>query len=422
MSAHQETYLEPSREIPVVTETEVLVAGAGPAGLAAALGAARTGAKTLLVERFGYVGGLCTGGLVIGLPPARGQAADNTSVLIEPPGICGVITNEIDERMNTMGAAVKDQGGNYWTWWFPEEFKWLGLEMLGEAGVECLFHVVAGEAIKEGDVLKGVVVESKAGPQAILAQQTIDCTGDADVAARAGAPYVEGDGQRGTLPISLVLMVGGVDDVKYAAWREEHRRRDNKPRRTVGWDFTNGMRTFRPGEYMGMHGHVEGAYAADPIDLTRAENEARELAMERLQWLRANVPGCENAYLSFTAPQLGVRESRFVQGEYVLTGPELQSGVVFEDHIGFIKEGKSVPYRALVPQGVENLLIAGRPISQDHSAVEATRSIPPCFVTGFAAGVAAAQAVEAGVTPRELDLEGLLGALKGYGVLFPPGM
>lgn len=171
---------------------------------------------------------------------------------------------------------------------------------------------------------------------------------------------------------------------------------------------------------MGMHGHVAGAYAADPIDLTRAENEARNLAMERLEWLRKNVPGCQNAYLSFTAPQLGVRESRFIQGEYVLTGPELQSGVVFEDHIGFIKEGKSVPYRALVPQVADNLLIAGRPISQDHSAVEATRSIPPCFVTGFAAGVAAAQAAATGIAPRRLDVADLQTALKRNGVLFAP--
>ena len=413
-------YLERAREIPVITQTEVLVVGAGPAGLAAALSAARMGADTLLVERYGYVGGLCTGGLVIGVPPAREQAADNPAVLIEPPEVCGVITKEIHARLDAMGAAVRDYGGNYWSWWFPEETKWLGLQMLKEAGVRLLFHVVAGEAIMEASTLRGVIVESKAGPQAILARQTIDCSGDADVAVRAGAPYIEGDGRRWTLPISLVLMVGGIDGEAYEQWRDNRPPESLQPGRTVGWDFTMGMRSFRGGEYMGMHGHVAGAYAADPIDLTRAENEARNLAMERLEWLRKNVPGCQNAYLSFTAPQLGVRESRFIQGEYVLTGPELQSGVVFEDHIGFIKEGKSVPYRALVPQGADNLLIAGRPISQDHSAVEATRSIPPCFVTGFAAGVAAAQAAATGIAPRRLDVADLQTALKRNGVLFAP--
>jgi hypothetical protein len=142
--------------------------------------------------------------------------------------------------------------------------------------------------------------------------------------------------------------------------------------------------------------------------------------MERLRWLRENVPGCEEAYFSYSAPQLGVRETRLIQGEYILTGDELQAGKVFPDHIGFIKEGKSVPYRALVPLEIDGLLIAGRPISQDHSAVEATRSIPPCFVTGFAAGAAAAQAVRTGRAPRELDVPRLQQRLRAAGVVFPP--
>jgi hypothetical protein len=264
-----------------------------------------------------------------------------------------------------------------------------------------------------------------------MARVTIDCTGDADVCARAGAPFVEGDGQRGTLPISLVLMVGGIDRERYQAWREERRRQPPPPPRddgqaglppTVGHDFTHGMREFRLGEYMGMHGHVVDAYAADPWDLTRAENEAHRLAFERLAFIREHIPGCEKAYISFTAPQLGVRESRLVQGEYIVRGDELQAGLVLPDHIGFIKEGKSIPYRALVPLKIDGLLVAGRPLSQDHSAVEATRTIPPCFVTGHAAGVAAAHAIQEGVPPRRVDVARLQATLKAAGEVFPPWM
>ena len=422
---------EPGRDVPVLAETDVLVAGAGPAGIAAALGAARAGARTLLVERFGYVGGLCTGGLVIGIPPARGQAADNPAVLIEPPGKLGAITNEIQARLEARDAVANDQGGRFWAWWFPEAFKLLGLEMLEEAGVKLLFNVLSSEAILEEGALRGIVVETKGGPGAIMARVTIDCTGDADICARAGAPFVEGDGQRGTLPISLVLMVGGIDRDRYDAWREESRRRPapvnaagGQPALppTVGRDFTHGMREFRLGEYMGMHGHVVDAYAADPWDLTRAENEAHRLAYERLDFIRRNIPGCEKAYISFTAPQLGVRESRLVQGEYIVRGDELQAGLILPDHIGFIKEGKSIPYRALVPLEIEGLLVAGRPISQDHSAVEATRTIPPCFVTGHAAGVAAAQAVAEDVPPRHIDVSRLQAKLKAAGEVFPPWM
>jgi len=427
----QETMIEPGRDVPILVETDVLVAGAGPAGIAAALGAARAGARTLLIERFGYVGGLCTGGLVIGIPPARGQAADNPAVLIEPPGKLGAITNEIQTRLEARNAIVNDTSGRYWSWWFPEEFKLLGLQMLQEAGVELFFGVLSSEAITEGGTLRGIVVESKGGPGAIMAKVTVDCTGDADICARAGAPFVEGDGERGTLPISLVLMVGGIDRERYAAWREERRRQPAPPQHndahpalpsTVGHDFTHGMREFRLGEFMGMHGHVVDAYAADPWDLTRAENKARQLAYQRLAFIRENIPGCEKAYISFTAPQLGVRESRLVQGEYIVRGDELQAGLILPDHIGFIKEGKSIPYRALVPLQVDGLLVAGRPISQDHSAVEATRTIPPCFVTGHAAGVAAAQAIDENVPPRHIDVPCLQAKLKAAGEVFPPWM
>jgi hypothetical protein len=143
--------------------------------------------------------------------------------------------------------------------------------------------------------------------------------------------------------------------------------------------------------------------------------------MQRLSWLKQNVPGCEQAYLALTAPQFGVRDTRRIVGEHVLTEKEMASGRVFRDHVGFVREGKSVPYRSLVPLEVDNLLIGGRSISQAHDAVESTRAIPPCIVTGFAAGVAAALAADLGVVPRKLDVDRLQQRLRAFGVLFPPG-
>ena len=424
---------EAARSVPILAETEVLVVGGGPAGIAAALGAARTGARTLLMERYGHVGGLCTGGLVIGIPPAHEQESDDPAVLIPLPGLLGVITNEIHDRLAARGATERDTGGRWWSWWYPEETKLLLVDMLEEAGVQCLFHTWAGEAVLSDDEclgrisLKGVVGETKSGPQAVLAQVTIDCTGDADVAARAGVPYWEGDEQRSTLPISQVYVFGGVDADRYHAWLAE-----NPPRggSTTGPElgFRARMRQFRPGEFRGSHGKVNDVFGADVWDLTKAEIEARRTAVERLEWMRENIPGCEKAYFSYCAPQLGVRDTRRIQGVYVLRGAEMQAGIVLDDHIGFIKEGKSVPYRALVPTGepgngrpaVDGLLVAGRPISQDYASVEATRSIPPCFVTGFAAGVAAALSVQSQVAPRELSIMPLQTRLKDHGVIFPP--
>lgn len=404
----------PAREISVIAQAEVLVVGAGPAGLAAAVGAGRVGADVLLLERYGYVGGQATGGLVLSQPPARRLAAEDPPVTIEPPGMVGVVTNEIQERLVDMGGARwGTEAEDYRPMWYPEELKWLGLRMLDEAGVRPLFHSMAVSALVEDGAIRGVVIETKSGRHAILAQQIVDCSGDADVAARAGVPFVMGDSEGKMLPVSLTFTIRGIDLARFGAWREQHP------------DLPSGQRmhlhSLRGDELLGMHGHIRGIDATDPWQLTRAENEARSVAMERLQWLKANADGCENAYLALSAPQFGVRDTRLIRGEHVVTEEEMATGMVFRDHIGFVREGKSVPYRSLVPLGVDNLLVGGRCISQDHNAVETTRAIPPCMVTGLAAGVAAALAASEGTVPRRLDVDQLQARLRGMGVLFPPG-
>lgn len=404
----------PARQVPVIAETEVLVVGAGPAGLAAALGASRAGADVLLLERYGYVGGQATGGLVLSMPPARRLGAEDPPVVMEPPAMAGAITNEIHERLLAIGGARTGTAEESWrSMWYPEELKYVGLQMLQEAGVRPLFHALAANALVEDRVLKGVVIESKSGRHAVLAERIVDCSGDADVAARAGVPFVKGDAEGRMLPVSLTFIIRGIDAAQYKAWRAQHS--------MIPAQAQLHLNPVRGDELLGMHGHIKDVDGTDPWQLTRAENEARKIAMEKLLWLKANVPGCQNAYLALTAPQFGVRDTRRILGEYELREAEMAAGVVHRDHIGFVREGKSVPYRSLVPVEIDNLLVGGRPIAQDYASVETTRAIPPCLVTGLAAGVAAAVSSSDGVVPRRLDVDHLQDRLRDMGVIFPPG-
>ena len=162
-----------------------------------------------------------------------------------------------------------------------------------------------------------------------------------------------------------------------------------------------------------------GIDGTDPWDLTRCENELRKQVFVWAAWARENWPGCERAHVAMTSPQLGVRETRRIVGDYMVTQADWDAERVFEDHIGYAYEGKSIPYRCLVPQGVENVLVAGRCISTDHRVQDPMRIIPPCMMTGHAAGEAAAQAVNDGMSPRELDVPKLQARLKNLGVSFP---
>ena len=412
------TILIPAKPIPVIARTEVLVVGAGPAGLAAALGAARSGADVLLLERFGFVGGQATAGLVLSLPPARRLGAEDPPVVMEPPTMAGAMTNEIHDRLVAMGGGRTGTQTEQWrSMWYPEELKCVGIEMLQAAGVRPLFHSLAVNALvdtsRDGATLRGIVVESKSGRHAIVARCVVDCSGDADIAARAGVSFDQGDESGKMLPVSLTFTVRGIESDRYEAWRADH---PEVSAAKVGW-----LNHVRGDEYLAMHGHIQGVDGTDPWQLTRAENEARQGAMKKLEWLKENVPGCERAYIALTAPLFGVRDTRRIRGEYTLRESEMASGMVHRDHIGFVREGKSVPYRSLVPLGVDNLLVAGRAIAQEYQAVETTRAIPPCMVTGLAAGAAAALSSSDDIAPRDLDIDRLQSRLREMGVIFPPG-
>ncbi len=386
------TVFEPGREINVIAEADVLVVGGGTAGLPAAVAAARLGADVLVLERYGYVGGASTGGLVITLPADRQ----------------GVITREIEERLQEVGGAAIMDGG--WLAWCPEMLKWLGLKMLEESEVRMLFHSwCVGCVVKDGKI-DGVIVESKAGRQAIKAKVLVDCTGDADIAAFAGAPYVKGDDSGKMQEVTMMFMMSNLDEEKFKSGKPL-----SKPPKRMHSRITN----IYPGHLNVWGGRIGDIDGTNPWDLTRAENELRKQVFEWELWAKQNMPGCEEAYISMTSPQLGVRETRRIEGEYWLSKSDWDAKTIFTDHIGFAYVDKSIPYRAILPQKVDNLLVAGRCVSADRDILDPIRLIPPCMVTGYAAGMAAALSVQDDTPPRKLDIAKLQSSLRETGVTFP---
>ena len=385
------TVHEPAREIPVIAETEVLVIGGGCAGLGAGVAAGREGADTLVLERYGYVGGASAGGLVITLPEDRQ----------------GVLTRELEDRLLKIGgAAIMD---NNWLAWCPEKLKWVGSLMLEEAEARMLLHSWCVGCLKEGDAVTGVVVESKAGRQAIKAKVIVDCTGDADVAAFAGVPSVKGDENGEMQHVTMMFMMAGADKTEFKS--REYTEEPTEHMHGVSTDIYPGQLNI----WGGRIGDIDGT---NPWDLTTAENELRKRIFAWEAWARRCRAGCKEAYITMTSPQVGVRETRRILGEYSVAKADWDAKTVFDDHIGFAYEEKSFPYRSLVPREVDNLLVAGRCISHERDILDPVRLVPPCMVTGYAAGMAAALSVREAVTPRRLDVGKLQARLKANGVPF----
>ena len=425
------TIKEPPRETPVIDEVDVLVVGGGPAGIAAATVAARLGARTMLVERYGYLGGMATGGLVLYMDGLFDKEGDRC---------IGGVHWEALERLRAIGGLAEDSPSDLHV--DSELFKVVADEMCMEAGVTLRLHSWAVDGLVDDNCVTGVVVESKSGRQAILSHVCVDATGDGDIAARAGADY-----DFGTMRIGLNLKVGGVDREAFRAFQRENPERAQALRREVRqlggcplgagstphsdtgvyWVNVLGLAD-RSGvdEEPGPGWNFEGQLSATDVEaLTYLEVELRKRILKGLDFYRQNVPGYEDVRLLVFAPQLGVRDSRRIRGVHKLTGAEAGGGLGFEDAIGMtgmtFPSGHhlQVPYGALVPERLDGLLVGGRCISVDDDLIHAIRVIAPCMMTGQAAGTAAALAAKADVAPRDLDTTELRTQLASDGVILP---
>ncbi len=410
------------------SEHDVIVAGGGTAGVAAAVAAARNGADTILIERYGFLGGTMTAGLV---NPFMTFHAGKEQI------IKGIFQEIIDRLKDMDGYDEKTKA-------FDNEVMKIVLDqMIKETGVKLLLHTYIADAlVTKGNAIRGVEAYNKSGRQAVLGRVIIDATGDGDVAVMAGAPYEKGREEDGlTQPMTLNFRMGGVDVERMPSrekinklFEEAKAKGEIKiPRENVLYFLTT-----RKGEIHFNTTRIVKVDGTKADDLTYAEIEGRRQMVELIKFLKEKVSGFENAYLMMSAVQVGVRETRRIIGEYVLTGEDIVKARKFSDVIArgsypidihsptgegtIIKrlppgESYDIPYRCIVPKKVENLLIAGRCISCTHEAQAAIRVIPIVVAIGQAAGTAAALAAKLHVSPREMDVSLLQETLKKQGAI-----
>lgn len=398
--------IQPARELPLFHETDVVVVGGGPAGFAAALASARSGAKTALVERYGSLGGLFTNGLVlivIGTAEGEGRKGVQTRVT---RGICG----EFLDRAKAMGEGVYHVDP-----WHqdteptidPEGAKILMDRMVrAEKNLTVFFHSWGVDVIQVGSEVKGVVFESKQGRQAILAKRVVDATGDGDVAFQAGSDF-----RQITHNLGFVTQLGGIglandEELKQKA-ADGFPKIPNEAIPNAFWR-----------NWLGPQGN-----GCSVKELTAAEFHHRESAWSLVERMRAT-KGYEKTYMMNSCSQIGTRASRLIKTDYTLEQAETLSKKRYEDAIGmsgddtFTRGAFQIPYGTLLPAGVDNLLVSGRCIGVHPNVIDRVRLIPVCMVTGQAAGTAAAMSVLADRKPRDLDRTALRRRLEGDGVYF----
>jgi 2-polyprenyl-6-methoxyphenol hydroxylase-like FAD-dependent oxidoreductase len=436
---------EEARDVKVVAAADVVVVGGGPAGIGAAVAAARCGADTILLERYGHLGGMATGGLVI-LLPHLSDGSDRQDIM--------GISQEWIDRLDRIGGAIhparEELGASdaasieRWRHYFscvvndhvrqsvyvdPELLKCVLNDMVEEAGVRLYLHSWGCRALTADGRVSGVLFESKEGRQAVLGKLVIDTTGDGDIMATAGAAFDGGMEQESrSAMLAVVFRLGNVDFREFSVWRDGH---------AAAWQAVQ-ERVFALGNFrlapfptprndvMWVNNWVPGRSCLNVGDLTWTEVNVRKAMRSMQRILQSEVPGFQRCFILDTASQLGTRGSRRLVGEHQLTLKEVSDAQPFDDVIAVLpslrpsgRNGIQIPYRTLLPKDMEGLLVAGRCFSSDAAANNLTNLIPHCIATGQAAGIAAALALQAGVSPRRLDVRRLQQALREQGVPLP---
>ncbi len=442
---------------------DVIVVGGGPAGMCAAISAARQGIKTLLIESSGSCGGMATSGLVGPFMTCYDKNGENM--------IIRGIFEEIVNRMVERGFAIhpsKVRAGTAYTSWIevghdhvtpfePEGLKLVMDEMLIEADVDVLYHTDFLEPVLRENKICGVIVSSKSGIEEIKGEVVIDCTGDGDVAYRSGVPYEMGNEELGIIqPATMFFHICNTDPQKIEEDIENNRnnfyRKNGVNYRSFHWRVSeareNGdwslkrvsigiYKMPKPDEWCVNTSRLMDVDSTDNRSLTKAEIEGRKQVDEIMSFLRKYVPGCENAKLKASGSYVGIRESRHILGEYRLTAEDLLScripkdsillaansvdvhgrfGPTSNEYVAIGGDCYGIPYRSLIAKGINGLLLAGRCVSADSTAAGAIRVMPPCMGMGQAAGTAAAMAVKSGCSVREINVDDLHEELKRNGV------
>lgn len=415
-----ESVRELAHDTPVVAQSDVVVVGGGPAGLSAALAAARSGCSVTLLERYHHLGGMASGGMVLVLDDmTNGQEITVTGIV-----------DELVERMATQGGAVypppEDCRADWEVWrkWArwgahdfrsqqhpqpivhavafdPDAWKRVSVAMVREASVNLRLHSWFADVVVEDGRVAAVICQTKTGRQAIKADVVVDATGDLDVAAAAGADFTQGQ-----YIVTTVFRLMNVDTEEALRFQfecpEEYRKLDREARRIIGgaWEMW-WLKTPLPGVVWCNCPHMPGYDGMSVEDLTEAEYNGRDRMMRLYEYARGNLPGFRNASMLGAAEQIGVRQTRLLRGEYVVTKEDVVSRRHFADTVCRGRDYYT-PYRALLPKGIDNLIVAGRHYSAEPDAQRMSREIPPCMVQGQAAGIAVGLALDGKLKLRDV--------------------
>ncbi len=421
-------------QLPVISDCDIVVVGAGPAGQAAAVSAARNGASVTLLERYHHLGGMASGGMVLVLDDMvnEGNEVVTTGIVDEfvdrlskqdaavfPPSEDCLTNWEMWKKWSRWGCIDFHQTGMpqpiiHAVAFDPDAWKRVALDMVVESKVNLRTHSWFSDVIREGGRITGVIAQTKQGRQVIRAKYVVDATGDLDVGAAAGAEYIDGQ-----FIVTTVFRLANVDTQKAIDYEfahpEEYKKLDREARRRIGgaWGMW-WLKTPIDGVVWCNCPHMPGYDGISVEGMVTSEVEGRERMMKLYHFVKENMPGFEDAQMLGAAEQMGIRQTRLLQGEYVVTKDDVKSRRHFQDTVCRGRDYYT-PYRALLPKGIDNLIVAGRHYSVESDAQKLSREIPPCMAQGEAAGVAAKLALEGNVALRDVDFTAIQKQMRAQG-------